>query len=270
VPVGIPGELFIGGDGLARGYLNAPELSAARFVHDPFRDRPNDRLYRTGDLVRRRADGTIVFLGRLDHQVKLRGFRIELGEIESTLVRFPGVTQAVATVRELTAGDSRLVAYLVVDAARGAAPDSDIRSFLRKSLPEYMIPSAFVVLDALPKTPNGKIDTKALPPPMPLGAEESGFVPPRSPMEESLASIWARVLELASVGIRDDFFAMGGHSLLANQVVARIRNELQIELPARALFETPTIAGLAESIERKLLEDVADHEMAMLLAELDA
>jgi amino acid adenylation domain-containing protein len=270
VPIGIAGELFIGGDGLARGYLDAPELTAARFVTDPFSDRPDDRLYRTGDLVRRRADGTIVYLGRLDHQVKLRGFRIELGEIEAAIARFPGLRQAVATVRELADGDSRLLAYLVLDPGLEAPEDAVIRSFLRKSLPEYMVPSAFIVLEALPKTPNGKIDLKALPVLGKTGGEDREFVAPRSPMEETLAGIWAEALDVTKVGIHDDFFALGGHSLLANQVVTKIRDEMQVELPVRSLFDTPTIAELADSIERTLLNDVADDEMAMMLAELDA
>ncbi|HEX6912045.1 MAG TPA: amino acid adenylation domain-containing protein, partial [Longimicrobium sp.] len=243
VPAGIAGELYIGGVQVARGYLDRPALTAERFVPDPFSAEPGARLYRTGDSARWRDGGVLEYLGRLDGQVKLRGFRIELGEIESVLRRHPSVRECAVTVREDAPGDRRLVAYVVgqVDAAA-------LRDHLGRVLPEHMVPSAFVPLDALPLTPSGKLDRKALPTvdPAPAGAP---YLAPRTPVEETLAGIFAGVLRVARVGARDGFFAAGGHSLLGMRVISRIRDLLGVELPLRALFEAPTVAALAARVE---------------------
>ena len=247
MPVGVPGELHLGGIGLARGYLQRPELTAERFLPHPFSELPGERLYRTGDLARYRPDGNIEFLGRLDHQVKVRGFRIELGEIEAVLGRHPGVQEAVVLAREDSPGEKRLVAYVV--AQEGPAPSgSELRGFLQERLPEYMVPSAFVGLPALPLTPNGKVDRKALPAPEGRGMEE-GYVPPGTPTEELLAGIWAEVLRQERVGRQDNFFALGGHSLVAIQVVSRVRDTFGVELPVRCVFESPTVAELSAAVE---------------------
>ncbi|HSF38614.1 MAG TPA: amino acid adenylation domain-containing protein [Thermoanaerobaculia bacterium] len=263
VPVGGWGELFAAGEGLARGYLNRPELTAERFVPDPFGE-PGARLYRTGDQVRQRADGTLEFLGRLDHQVKIRGFRIELGEIEAALVALAGVREAVVVAREDRfegrAGDRRLVAYVAGDA--GIATDG-LRRSLQERLPDYMVPSAFVTLAALPLTPNGKVDRKALPAPEWQRPEES-YQAPRTPVEEVLAGIWAELLGLERVGVNDDFFAIGGQSLLAMRLVAQVREIFPGELHLRTLFDAPTVAGLTAA----LLHDPAWRAQVERTAEL--
>jgi non-ribosomal peptide synthetase component F len=244
VPLGVPGELYIGGDGVSRGYLNRPDLTAERFVPDPFRGVPGARMYRTGDVVRLRADGNLEFIGRNDGQVKVRGFRIELGEIEGALARHPAVAQAVAQVRELRAGDARLVAWYV--GREGAtASDDQLRQHLRGILPEYMVPQHLVRLDRLPLTPNGKIDRKALPTPEASTGPAEGFVAPRTPAEERVAALWQEALGVARVGVHDDFFALGGHSLLAAQVIARLAREHGIAVPMRRMFEAPTVAAFA-------------------------
>jgi amino acid adenylation domain-containing protein len=245
VPLGIAGELYIGGEGLARGYLNRPGLTADRFVSNPFSDKPGSRLYRTGDLARYLADGNIEFLGRVDDQVKIRGYRIELGEIEAVLGQRPSVRDAVVLAREDNPGDKRLVAYAVP--APGSAPSAtELRSFLQQKLPEYMVPSAFMFLESLPLTPNGKLDRKALPAPDQTRPElDQTFAPPRTPFEEQLAGIWAEALKLDKVGIHDNFFDLGGHSLLAVKLIAKLKQDLEVELPLRFLFQCPTIAQLA-------------------------
>jgi amino acid adenylation domain-containing protein len=247
LPVGAAGELYVGGAGVARGYLGRPGLTAERFVPDPFGGVPGARLYRTGDRVRRLADGRLDFIGRMDHQVKVRGFRIEPGEIEARLAEHPGVREAVVLAREDPAfgmpGEKRLVAYVV-----GEARAEALRAHVRQSLPEYMVPAAFVFLDALPLTPNGKLDRRALPAPDLASAEER-FVAPRTPGEEVLAGIWAEVLRLERVGVKESFFELGGHSLLATRVVSRIRELFGVEVPLRALFEGPTVAELAGRVE---------------------
>ena len=249
VPIGVPGELHIGGAGLARGYLNQPELTAQKFVVNPFSQEPRERLYKTGDLARYLSDGNIEFLGRIDHQVKIRGFRIELGEIEAVLSQNPNVQEAIVIVWEEVPDDKRLVAYVIPNQDQPPTVNQ-LRRFLQEQLPEYMIPSTFVFLDTFPLTPNGKVDRRNLPAPEKVRPElESNFVAPRTPSEEMLSSIWAAVLGLESVGVHDNFFELGGHSLLATQVISRVRHAFQIELPLRKLFESPTLAGLAESIE---------------------
>jgi len=245
VPIGIPGELHIGGAGLARGYLNRPELTAERFVANPFDDDPNSRLYRTGDVCRWRADGNLDFLGRLDEQVKLRGFRIELGEIETVLNDHPDVAQSVVTLREDRPGDKRLVAYWIPTAGT-VLNFRDLRDHLRSRLPDYMVPAAFVELDALPLTASGKIDRRALPTPDDSRPElETGYVAPRTPVEQQLASIWCDLLGLEEVGVNDNFFALGGHSLLAVRMFARIEKLFGRKLPLAVLFQHGTIGHLA-------------------------
>ncbi|HEX2569781.1 MAG TPA: non-ribosomal peptide synthase/polyketide synthase [Polyangia bacterium] len=249
VPVGVAGELYVGGAGLGRGYLGRAELTAERFVPDPFSDVPGARLYRTGDLVRWRSDGNLVYLGRTDHQVKLRGFRIELGEIEAALAEHPALRQAAVTVREDTPGGKRLVGYAVPKDA--APPVAELRDLLKRRLPDYMVPATFVFLEALPLTPSGKLDRRALPAPELDTAARASGAAPRTPAEELVAGMWAEVLgrPVASIGGDDNFFELGGHSLLATQVLSRIRNVFQVELPVRALFEAPTVATLAARIE---------------------
>ena len=245
-PIGVPGELYLGGLGVARGYRGRAELTAERFVADPFASAPGGRLYRTGDLVRWRADGTLEFLGRLDHQVKLRGFRIELGEIEAVLGRHPGVRDAVVTAPEDRHGDRRLVAY-VVEKANHPVAVGELRRHLGETLPDYMVPTSFVVLPEFPLTPNGKVDRRALP--EPDASSTAVTSEPRTPVEEITADIWADVLGLPGVAVGDNFFELGGHSLLATRVVARLREVYGIELPVRSLFEAPTVAELARHIE---------------------
>ncbi|HKH48756.1 MAG TPA: amino acid adenylation domain-containing protein, partial [Thermoanaerobaculia bacterium] len=240
-PVGVPGELFLGGAGLARGYLGRPELTAERFVPDPFGTEPGARLYRTGDLARWLAGSNLEFLGRLDHQVKLRGFRIELGEIEAVLEEHAEVAAALVVARE-----ERLVAYV---ASAGAPETRELRAHLKSRLPEHMVPSVFMVLEALPLTPNGKVDRKALPEPE-RAVAEGGFLTPRTPVEEMLAGVWCEVLGLERVGVGESFFELGGHSLLATQVMSRVRRLFGVELPLRDLFEAPTVAALAVRIEQ--------------------
>ncbi|HST57443.1 MAG TPA: amino acid adenylation domain-containing protein, partial [Longimicrobium sp.] len=242
VPVGVPGELYIGGVQVARGYQGRAAMTAERFVPDPFSAEGGARLYRTGDRVRWRTDGAIEYLGRLDFQVKVRGFRIELGEIESVLRAYESVTDCVVVARA-DAGETRLVAYIV-----GEAEAEALRAHVRRSLPEYMVPSAFVTLDALPLTANGKLDRKALPAPE-LGSTEGQSAAPGTPTEEVLAEVWAEVLRLERVGVDDNFFELGGHSLMAIRVVSRIRAVFGVELPLRALFEGPTVAELAGRVE---------------------
>jgi amino acid adenylation domain-containing protein len=247
VPIGVTGELYVGGKGVGRGYLSSPELTAERFVPNPFSQTGGSRLYRTGDLVRYRPDGNLEFVGRVDTQVKLRGFRIELGEIESRLIKQPDLRAAAVVVREDVPGVKRLVAYVVPAEGRTPAMGA-LKEFLEESLPEYMVPSAFVEMEALPLTPNGKVDEKALPVPGRSVEQAASFVAPSNPVEEKLAGIWLELLGGEKVGIHDNFFDLGGNSLMAMQVSSRIREVLQVELPVRQLFETPTVAGLAQSI----------------------
>ncbi|MEG4330809.1 amino acid adenylation domain-containing protein [Microcoleus sp. AT9_A2] len=252
VPVGVAGELYIAGAGLARGYLNQPELTAEKFICKSLNQEPETRLYKTGDLARYLPDGNIEFIDRVDRQVKLRGFRIELGEIEAGLSHHPSVREAAVLLQENEPGNQRLVAY-IVSHSKPSIQDSQLieslRSFLKEQLPEYMIPSAFVVLKALPLTPNGKIDRQALPAPSVAANFTDTFVGPRTPAEEILAEIWSQLLNLKQVGIHDNFFDLGGHSLLITQLLAKVRECFQVELPLRVLFEAPTVAGLAEKIE---------------------
>ncbi|MFN6540774.1 MAG: amino acid adenylation domain-containing protein [Nostoc sp. EkiNYC01] len=251
VPIGVPGELHIGGAGLARGYLNRPELTAQKFIPHPFQ--ANYKLYKTGDLARYLPDGNVEFLGRIDRQVKIRGFRIEPGEIETALSQHPQVQQAVVTVREDNPGNKYLTAYVVGETE--TLTSSELRQFLKQQLPEYMTPAAFVMLKTLPLTPNGKVDRRILPKPETINSElEAAFVAPRTWQEEKLAEIWCTVLHRQKVGIYDNFFELGGHSLLLTSVISRIRESFAIELPLRSLFAAPTIAELSQVITAHQLE----------------
>jgi amino acid adenylation domain-containing protein len=251
VPAGVAGELYVGGDNLARGYLDRPGLTAEKFVPHPYTRLGGARLYRTGDRARYRADGDIEFLGRLDHQVKVRGFRIELGEIEAVLCQHAAVRDAVVLTPADARGDKRLVAYVVMQPGEVLAAES-VRGHLRERLPEYMIPSAFVTLERLPLTPAGKLDRRALPEPAAAVAPGGRHVAARTPVEEAVAGVWAEVLGVERVGVHDNFFDLGGHSLLATQAVSRIRATFGVELALRSLFETPTPAGLAACVEGAL------------------
>jgi amino acid adenylation domain-containing protein len=250
VPVGVPGELYAGGDGLALGYWRRPELTAERFVADPFAGESGARLYRTGDLVRWLPDGTVEYLGRLDSQVKVRGYRIELGEIEAALGKAPGVGESVVVVREDSPGDKRVVAYVVAREGEDLTAAA-LKAHLGARLPQFMVPSAFVVLPALPLSPNGKVDRRALPAPD-AGASPVTYAPPEGPTEEALAAIWKELLHLAVVGVNDDFFNLGGHSLLAARLVAEIQGRLGRTIPLAALFQARTIKQIAALLEAEV------------------
>ncbi|MFO0762808.1 MAG: non-ribosomal peptide synthase/polyketide synthase, partial [Byssovorax sp.] len=253
VPIGVPGELYIGGDGVSLGYLKRPDLTAERFVVDPFGGEPGARLYRTGDLVRYRPSGEIEYLGRIDQQVKIRGHRIEPGEIEAVLAQHPGVAEALVEPRLYGPGDKRLVAYVIPEPMPGPSAE-DLRSFLRAQMPDFMVPWAFVKLEAFPLTPNGKVDRRSLPEPEVGTGATGGDAAARGPVEETLLGIFAELLKLPveSIGVHDGFFELGGHSLLATQAVSRIRGAFGVELALRSLFESPTAAGLARLIEGSL------------------
>jgi len=247
VPVGVPGELYIGGEGVVRGYLRRPDLTAEKFVPDPFGNN-GGRLYKTGDLARYRADGNIEFLGRIDHQVKIRGFRIELGEVEARLLQHVDVQEAVALAREDNSGNRQLIAYLVGNPGGSPEPDA-LRDYLKATLPDYMLPNAFVFLDRMPLSANGKLDRKALPAPDFCGQLQKQYVEPRTETEQILAGIWAEVLDLERVGVKDNFFELGGHSLLATQLVSRLCRKFNIELPLKAIFEQGTVEKIAQKID---------------------
>jgi amino acid adenylation domain-containing protein len=247
-PVGVPGEIWIGGDGVTLGYLHRPELTAERFVPDPFRPGEKAHIYRTGDRGRWRNDGTLEHLGRLDFQVKVRGYRIELGEIEAALASHASVAQAVVITREDRPGDVRLVGY--VAGATGQAPlEAALRDHVKRMLPEYMVPQHVVVLPAIPLLPNGKVNRKALPAPDLSARDTASFLPPRTPLEKEVATIMGQVLGLPEVSVEDDFFALGGHSLLAAQLTAKLNRALGVNMPLRTLFEAPTVARLATAVE---------------------
>jgi aspartate racemase len=250
VPVGVAGELHLGGDGLALGYLNRPELTAEKFIPNPFSDQPGARLYKTGDLCRYRADGNIEFLGRLDQQLKLRGFRIELGEIEAALGRYPSVLNAAVMLREDVPGNQQLVAYVVM--RPGSVPTAvELRASLGQELPDYMIPGAFVFMDHLPLTANGKVDRHSLPAPEKNPGASWEAVAPKTPVELKLAEIWRELLGVKQVGLHDNFFTLGGHSLLAVRLVAEIKQRMQVILPVRQVFQQPTFQELAAQLQEQ-------------------
>jgi amino acid adenylation domain-containing protein len=284
-PVGVAGELYIGGDGLARGYLGRPELTAEKFVPHPFSRQPGARLYRTGDLVRYREDGNVEFLKRMDQQVKVRGFRVELGEIESTLNQYWAVVESVVVDRKDASGDTRLIAYIVPE--EGVEPTSlELLTFLQEKLPSYMFPSAFITIKEIPLTPNGKVDRRALPVPEQVEvATGAGFIAPRTEMEQLVAEIWRETLGITQVGAESNFFDLGGHSLLATRVMNRIRERCGVELPLRVLFEFPTVVSLAAKLdaarpkETELsrildilvnMENISEEEVTTLLAQAES
>lgn len=269
VPVGVPGEMYIGGVSLARGYLNRPSLTTERFIPNPFNPSPGERLYKTGDLACYLPTGDIKFLGRIDNQVKLRGFRIELGEIESQLAQHPAVQQTIVIMREDIPGNKYLAAYLVAD--QDSVPsNSQLHNFLSEKLPEYMIPSVFVLLEALPLTTNGKVNRQALPVPDITSQPDiqKAFVAPRNSLEKQLADIWVQVLNIKQVGVHDNFFLLGGHSLLATRLISMIRDAFKIDLPLRSVFERPTIADFVPIIVEKQVKEVDNEVIAQILAEI--
>jgi amino acid adenylation domain-containing protein len=269
VPIGVVGELYIGGSGLARGYLHRPDLTAERFVPHPFGPEAGARLYRSGDLAYYRADGTLVFAGRLDRQVKVRGFRVEPGEIEAVLSQHPAIQEVAVIARQDLPGDQRLVAYLVPRPQQTLAP-GQVRAYVQQRLPAYMVPAAFVELAALPLSANTKLDLRALPAPEGVQVyQEQGYVAPRTSTEETLAAIWRQVLGLRQIGVFDNFFALGGHSLLATRVVARVRSAFQVEVSLRTFFEAPTIAQLGTVLLMQLADQEHNDELARLLSELE-
>jgi acyl carrier protein len=255
VPEGVPGQLYVSGTGLARGYLNQPGLTAQQFVASPFGP-PGSRMYRTGDLVRWMAGGELEYLGRADEQVKIRGFRVELGEIEALLRGHPGVGQAVVAVREDEPGDKRLAAYVVP--ADGQVPESqELRARLARFLPDHMVPAAFVRLDRLPLSPNGKIDRRSLPAPERDSAPATaGFTAPRTETEVVIAGIWTDVLGLDQVGVYDSFLELGGDSVRSLGVAARAKATFDVDLTPREVLITRTVAGLAELVEEKILHEI--------------
>jgi acyl carrier protein len=261
-PIGVPGEICVGGVGVTRGYLKRPGLTAEKFIPDPFSGEQGGRLYRTGDKGRWLADGTVDYLGRLDEQVKIRGFRIELGEIESVLRAHPGVADVVVIAREDVPGDKRLAAY-VVPADGAAEPGiAELRATAAERLPEYMVPSYFVTLAALPLTPNGKVDRRGLPAPDLEATRESAFVAAEGDLEEELATIWTSVLGAERVGVNDNFFEIGGHSLLLAQVQARLKEVLGREVPMVDLFRFPTIRALAAHLGEGVEDNTAERGQA--------
>ena len=264
-PVGVPDEIHIGGVGVARGYLGSPDLTALKYIPNPFSEEAGARLYKTGDLGRFLPSGDIELQGRVDRQVKVRGIRIEPGEIETVLNDHENVREAVVIVREDTPGDQRLVAYVVL-----RQPDNNLRAYVKTRVPDHMCPASFVVMDKLPVTPNGKVDYDALPIPDEASLDSSKeFVAPRTPLEETLAQIWKEILGIARVGIYDNFFELGGHSLLATQVVSRIRKTLKVDLPLRTIFDSPTIAELATNVESMSQEPDETEKLAQLVKQID-
>lgn len=270
VPVGAIGELCIGGAGVARGYLNRLDLTVERFVDNPFTTEAEQRIYRTGDLARWLPDGNVEFLGRVDDQVKIRGFRVEPEEIAGVLRDHPGVREAAVLAREDSAGDKRLTAFVTSSAAAAPVTGEELRAYLQSRMPEYMVPAGFVVVDSLPLTGSGKVDRQAL---LRMEADKAAQtaekVLPRNPTEQGVADIWAEVLAVESVSIHDNFFELGGHSLLVTQVIARLRSVFQVQLPVRAFFEAPTVAGLAETVQEQQPAASEEEEMAKMLAELE-
>jgi len=271
VPIGVVGELHIGGVGLARGYRNRPDLTKERFIPNPFTSDPGSRLYKTGDLGRFLPDGQIMFVGRADEQIKIRSFRIEPNEVVNVLNRHPMIGASCVIARETTPGDSRLIAYLVLN-PKARLTRRTLQEFLQTQLPDYMIPGVFVLLEALPLTPNGKIDAAALPKPSSENSlGDAGFVAPRNPVEVRLAKIMAELLGMEEIGVDDNFFLLGGHSLLGTQVIARVRESFGVDVALRTLFDSPTVAKLGEEIERNIvtkLEAMSEEDAQVMLGAL--
>jgi aspartate racemase len=270
VPIGIPGELYIAGDGLARGYANAVKLTAEKFVPHLHSAQPGERLYRTGDLSRYLPDGSIEFLGRTDRQVKLRGFRIELGEIEAILNQHEQVRQVVVLARNEKETDGKqLVAYIVALQGHGIPP-SELRDHVKKFLPDYMVPGAFVLLDKFPLTENGKVDLSALPLPGELSREpEEIYLAPRNAVERTIVGIWSQLLGVQRIGVNDNFFNLGGHSIFAIQLLSRLNQAFNLDLQIRVIYDQPSLAALAGAIVQIQAEQADSSELNRLLAELE-
>ena len=269
VPVGISGEIYISGEGLARGYLNQPAMTSEKFIPHPFSQKSGMRLYKTGDLARYLSDGNIEFLGRIDNQVKIRGFRIELGEIEALLNQHPEVQETVVIAREDVPGNKRLVAY-VVPQPKSNSRANELRSFLQEKLPDFMIPAIFVSLQALPLTANEKVDQRALPAPNQVNTwVDEYFVAPRNSLEEQLTTIWAEVLRIEKVGIYNNFFSLGGYSLLVTQLISRMRDDIGVQLVIQDVFNYPNVAEFSVVVTQKLAEQVDEEILAQSLAELE-
>ncbi len=265
--IGVPGELCVGGAGVAKGYLNQPQQTAERFVQDPFSQDPAARMYKTGDLARFLPDGNVEFLGRIDQQVKIRGFRVEPAEIESILREHPTLNRVAVVPYDDKSGEKRLAAYFV---SMNQPATEELREFLLQRLPNYMVPSAFIPLTSLPLTPNGKVDLRSLPSPEENQAKaERRYIAPSNPTEEQLVNIWSEVLKIEAVSVEDNFFELGGHSLLATQIISRIRNGFRVQMPLHSFLETPTIIGLAEKISQCPPAESEEEEMARLLQELE-
>jgi amino acid adenylation domain-containing protein len=265
VPLGAPGTLHVGGAGVARGYVGAPELTAERFLPDPFGASPTARMYDTGDVARWLPDGTLEFLGRVDEQVKIRGYRVEPAEVEGALRAHANVRDAVVIARAVNADQIQLIAYCTLDRA---VDQAQLKAHLAQWLPEFMLPSSIVALDAFPVTPSGKIDRLALPDPDQGSESGAEYVAPRTPVEQAIADIWAHVLGVERIGVEDDFFALGGHSLLATQVVAQVRSDFAVDLPLHSLFTYPTVASLTADIVT-MMGASEQEETAALMAELE-
>jgi aspartate racemase len=268
VPIGTEGEIYVEGPGVGLGYLGQPELTAEKFVPSPYSRTPGARLYKTGDLARFRPDGEMEFLSRVDDQVKIRGIRIELGEIRSVLSGHPDVRQSTVVAAGDRSEGKRLVAY-VAPKTEGALSPADLRNFLKDKLPDYMIPAAFVMMEALPLTPSGKVNRQALPAADPTTPEKA-FVAPRTPVEKILAMIWAEVLGLERVGVHDDFFALGGHSLAVTQIISRVVEQFNLELSVRSLFEAPTVADMAMVVTQTQAKKTGAKNLAPMLADLES
>ena len=279
VPIGVRGELYVGGAGVGRGYLNRAELTAERFIPDPFSQEAGERLYRSGDVVRWLPQGELEYVGRSDEQVKIRGFRIELGEIEAVLREHDRVQACVVMARadgRATEGgadsgeEKRLVAYVERREGAEAVSSSELRSYLEERLPEYMMPAAFVMMEELPLTEHGKVDRRALPAPDEQRPElESFYVAPRTETERAVAAIWQEVLGVERVGIEDNFFELGGHSILVTQLISRMRDRLEVELQLREMFEGPTVAELAALVVQRRAEQADGEQVEQLLQELE-
>jgi acyl carrier protein len=250
VPIGVAGELYIGGAGLARGYHNQPAQTAERFIPHSFSAQPGQRLYRTGDLARYRVDGNVEFLGRVDEQVKIRGYRIEVGEVEAVLAQHASVRESIVVAREDERGSIRLVAYVVSN--NGDLQTADLRNYMQQRLAEYMVPSSFMVLEALPRTPNGKIDRRALPEADAVAMDvREVYIAPRSAMEREIASIWQELLKVEKVGVNDNFFGLGGHSLLLVHAQSKVTEVLKVKVSMVDMFKYPTISALAEYLSQQ-------------------
>jgi amino acid adenylation domain-containing protein len=269
MPPRIPSELYLGGAGVARGYLNRPELTAERFVPSPFGKQPGSRLYRSGDLAKSSPNGCIEFVGRIDHQLKIRGYRIEPAEVEIVLKQVPSIRECIVIAREDTPGAKRLVAYLILK-EKNAGTVEELRRFLKQRLPSHLVPSSFVILEELPLSPHGKVDRRALPAPDKYDVEPGGtYVAPSTPIQEDVSRIYCEVLRIEKVGIYDDFFALGGHSLLVTQVISRVNRDLEVELPIRALFDYPTVNGLVTAIVESQAELFDEAVLSQMLADLE-